>query len=115
MVGLENLQSAQSVWTSISERVHRNRRMTLPRTRARCPLPQALCLRIACSDLLSVHKTRDLNDEQKSIAARKICSAIEQYSDDFWQAKARNSEELSEKLQANQDQYEKCASKAKLQ
>ena len=45
----------------------------------------------------------------------KICSAIEQYSDDFWQANARNSEELSEKLQANQDQYEKCASKAKLQ
>jgi hypothetical protein len=45
----------------------------------------------------------------------KICSAIEQYSDDFWQANARNSEELSEKLQVNQDQYEKCASKAKLQ
>ena len=45
----------------------------------------------------------------------QICSAIEQYSDDFWQANARNSEELSEKLQANQDQYEKCASKAKLQ
>jgi hypothetical protein len=45
----------------------------------------------------------------------KICSAIEQYSDDFWQANARNSEELSEKLQANQDQYEKCRSKAKLQ
>ena len=44
-----------------------------------------------------------------------ICSAIEQYSDDFWQANARNSEELSEKLQVNQDQYEKCASKAKLQ
>ena len=31
----------------------------------------------------------------------KICSAIEQYGDDFWQANARNSEELSEKLQAN--------------
>jgi len=45
----------------------------------------------------------------------QICSAIEQYSDDFWQANARNSEELSEKLQASQDQYEKCASKAKLQ
>ena len=44
----------------------------------------------------------------------QICSAIEQYSDDFWQANARNSEELSEKLQASQDQYEKCASKAKL-
>jgi hypothetical protein len=44
----------------------------------------------------------------------KICSAIEQYSDDFWQANARDSEELSEKLQVNQDQYEKCASKAKL-
>ena len=26
----------------------------------------------------------------------QICSAIEQYSDDFWQANARNSEELSE-------------------
>ena len=45
----------------------------------------------------------------------KICSAIEQYSDEFWQANARDSEELSEKLQVNQDQYEKCASKAKLQ
>ena len=45
----------------------------------------------------------------------QICSAIEQYSDDFWQANARNSEELSEKLQASQDQYEKWASKAKLQ
>jgi hypothetical protein len=45
----------------------------------------------------------------------KICSAIEQHRDEFWQAKARNSEELSEKLQANQDEYEKCASKAKLQ
>jgi hypothetical protein len=45
----------------------------------------------------------------------QICSAIEQYSDDFWQANARNSEELGEKLQASQDQYEKCASKAKLQ
>jgi predicted DNA-binding ribbon-helix-helix protein len=45
----------------------------------------------------------------------KICSAIEQYSDEFWQANARDSEELSKKLQVNQDQYEKCASKAKLQ
>jgi hypothetical protein len=45
----------------------------------------------------------------------KICSAIEQYSDEFWQANARDSEELSEKLQVNQDEYEKCASKAKLQ
>jgi hypothetical protein len=45
----------------------------------------------------------------------KICSAIEQYSDEFWQANARDLEELSEKLQADQDQYEKCASKAKLQ
>jgi hypothetical protein len=45
----------------------------------------------------------------------KICSAIEQYSDEFWQANARDSEELSEKLHVNQDQYEKCASKAKLQ
>ena len=44
----------------------------------------------------------------------KICSAIEQHRDEFWQAKARNSEELSEKLQANQDEYEKCTSKAKL-
>ena len=32
-----------------------------------------------------------------------------------WQANAHNLEELSEKLQVNQDQYEKCASKAKLQ
>ena len=40
-----------------------------------------------------------------------ICSAIEQYNDEFWQANARDSEELSEKLQVNQDQYEKCASK----
>ena len=39
----------------------------------------------------------------------KICSAIEQYSDEFWQANARDSEELSEKLQVNQDEYEKCA------
>ena len=45
----------------------------------------------------------------------QICWASEQYSDDFWQANARNSEDLSEKLQANQDQHEKCASKAKLQ
>jgi hypothetical protein len=45
----------------------------------------------------------------------KICSAIEQYSDEFWQANARDSEELSEKLQVNQDKYEKCASKAELQ
>jgi len=45
----------------------------------------------------------------------KICSAIEQYSDEFWQANARDSVELSEKLQVNQDQYERCASKAKLQ
>ena len=45
----------------------------------------------------------------------KTCSAIEKYSDEFWQANARNSEELSEKLQVNQDEYEKCASKAKLQ
>jgi hypothetical protein len=45
----------------------------------------------------------------------KICSAIEEYSDQFWQANARDSEELSEKLQVNQDQCEKCASKAKLQ
>ena len=45
----------------------------------------------------------------------KICSAIEQYSDEFWQANARNLEQLSEKLKANQDEYEKCASKAKLQ
>ena len=44
-----------------------------------------------------------------------ICSAIEQYSDEFWQANARDSEELSEKLQVNQDEYEKCASKAKRQ
>jgi hypothetical protein len=45
----------------------------------------------------------------------KICSAIEQYSDEFWQTNARDSEELSEKLQVNQDQYENCVSKAKLQ
>jgi hypothetical protein len=45
----------------------------------------------------------------------KTCSAIEQSSDEFSRANARNSEELSEKLQANQDEYEKCASKAKLQ
>jgi hypothetical protein len=32
-----------------------------------------------------------------------------------WQANAHNLEELSEKLQVNQDQYEKCASKAKQQ
>jgi hypothetical protein len=44
-----------------------------------------------------------------------ICSAIEQYNDEFGQANARDSEELSEKLQVNQDQYEKCASKARLQ
>ena len=44
----------------------------------------------------------------------KTCSAIEESSDEFWHANARNSEELSEKLQANQDEYEKCASKAKL-
>jgi hypothetical protein len=44
----------------------------------------------------------------------KICSAIEEYSDQFWQENARDREELSEKLQANQDEYEKCASKAKL-
>ena len=44
----------------------------------------------------------------------KICSAIEEYSDQFWQENARDKEELSEKLQANQDEYEKCASKAKL-
>jgi hypothetical protein len=45
----------------------------------------------------------------------KICSAIEEYSDEFWQTNARDSVELSEKLQVNQDQYERCASKAKLQ
>jgi hypothetical protein len=45
----------------------------------------------------------------------KICSAIEQCSDEFWQTNARDSEELSEKLQINQDQYENCVSKAKLQ
>jgi hypothetical protein len=44
----------------------------------------------------------------------KICSAIERYSDEFWQTNARDSEELSEKLQVNQDQYENCVSKAKL-
>src|SRR6516225_6595423 len=44
----------------------------------------------------------------------KICSAIEEYSDQFWQENARDKEELSEKLQANQDEYEKCASKSKL-
>jgi len=44
----------------------------------------------------------------------KICSAIEEYSDQFWQENARDKEELSEKLQANQDEYEKCRSKAKL-
>jgi hypothetical protein len=44
----------------------------------------------------------------------KICSAIEEYSDQFWHENARDSEELSEKLQADQDEYEKCASKAKL-
>jgi hypothetical protein len=44
----------------------------------------------------------------------KICSAIEDYSDQFWHENARDTEELSEKLQANQDEYEKCASKAKL-
>jgi hypothetical protein len=31
----------------------------------------------------------------------KTCSAIEQSSDEFWRANARNSEELSEKLRAN--------------
>jgi hypothetical protein len=45
----------------------------------------------------------------------RICSALEQYSDKFWQENARDPEELSEKLQVNQDQYEKCALKAKLQ
>jgi hypothetical protein len=45
----------------------------------------------------------------------KICSAIEEYGDEFWQTNARDSVELSEKLQVNQDQYERCASKAKLQ
>ena len=45
----------------------------------------------------------------------KICSAIEEYSDQFWQTNARDSEELSEKLQVNQDQYEYCVSKTKLQ
>ena len=45
----------------------------------------------------------------------KICSALEQDSDKFWRENARDSEELSEKLQVNQDQYEKCALKAKLQ
>jgi hypothetical protein len=44
----------------------------------------------------------------------KICSAIEEYSDQFWHENARDEEELSEKLQANQDEYEKCTSKAKL-
>jgi len=44
----------------------------------------------------------------------KICSAIEEYSDQFWQENARDKEELSEKLQANQDEYEKCTSKSKL-
>jgi hypothetical protein len=42
----------------------------------------------------------------------KICSAIEEYSDQFWHENARDTEELSEKLQANQDEYEKCASKS---
>jgi hypothetical protein len=45
----------------------------------------------------------------------RICSALEQYSDKFWQENARDPEELSEKLQVNQDQYEKCPLKAKLQ
>jgi hypothetical protein len=44
----------------------------------------------------------------------KICSAIKEYSDQFWQENARDTEQLSEKLQANQDEYDKCASKAKL-
>jgi hypothetical protein len=44
----------------------------------------------------------------------KICSAIEEYSDQFWHENAQDMEELSEKLQANQDEYDKCASKAKL-